>query len=574
MEKKTTLNKEKNIHLKFQKNTKGITLIALVVTIIVLLILAGISISMLMGRNGILNRAAEAKKEHTIAQEREAIAIAYSSSMNVDNIGKVTGLELQDELDKIMENTEVTENDTNLNILFKDTLHRYTISQDGTITKKDDLTPEEANKIVKILSANMVLTADGTVKYIDKKSLQAGDYTKLNTSDAKVITNNGIIKSGKGYFIDNKGKMFLINPFYGSEYEGEGEEEEPCWDMAKNYDIFDGKKIIDYEESKWGTYLVLDSDGKIYSWGKNYDGQLGNGTNTNTSDPKCISDISGSEIYGKKIKEIKISSAEFVTAIDDNGKVYTWGYNEYGELGNGLKKNSNMPICISDLPNNILNGKKIEKIYPSGHNVFVLDNNGKLYTWGGYNYNGQLGNGTNTNTNTPICISDINESKLKGKKIVSMVTDSNASIALDDNGKVYVWGENSEGYLGIGNTENQMLPVCLNDLAGHIFSGKKIINIVELQDGENIGFVASDYEGNTYVWGINDQGQLGTGDNTNKQTPVMLNQIESSTFYNKKITQGYGCTFGGGVGYEILCNYFLLDNGELYYKLYKIGLPV
>ena len=123
------------------KRSKGITLIALVVTIIVLLILAGISISMLMGQNGILN-AAESKREHTVAQEREAIAIAYSASMNVDNIGKVTGLELQNELDKIMKNTAVTENDTDLNILFKDTLHRYTISQDGTITKKDDLTPE------------------------------------------------------------------------------------------------------------------------------------------------------------------------------------------------------------------------------------------------------------------------------------------------------------------------------------------------------------------------------------------------------------------------------------------------
>ena len=163
-----------------------------------ILILAGISISMLMGQNGILNRAAESKREHTVAQEREAIAIAYSASMNVDNIGKVTGLELQNELDKIMKNTAVTENDTDLNILFKDTLHRYTISQDGTITKKDDLTPEEANKIVRILSSNMVLTADGTVKYIGNESLNTTDCTKLNTSDAKIITNNGIIKSAEG----------------------------------------------------------------------------------------------------------------------------------------------------------------------------------------------------------------------------------------------------------------------------------------------------------------------------------------------------------------------------------------
>lgn len=440
------------------KRSKGITLIALVVTIIVLLILAGISISMLMGQNGILNRAAESKREHTVAQEREAIAIAYSASMNVDNIGKVTGLELQNELDKIMKNTAVTENDTDLNILFKDTLHRYTISQDGTITKKDDLTPEEANKIVRILSSNMVLTADGTVKYIGNESLNTTDCTKLNTSDAKIITNNGIIKSAEGYFIDNKGKLFLKNANYSSGFEN-GIEQEPYYDIAMIYNIFDGKKIIDYEEVDNDTYMVLDSDGKIYSWGRNYEGQLGNGTNTRTNNPMCISDISGSEVNGKRIKQIRMS---------DRGNV----------------------------------------------------------------------------------------------------------LAIDDSGKVYAWGDNSKGQLGIGNTENQMLPICLNDLTGHIFYGKKITNITIAEDTNTIDFMACDYEGNAYVWGKNDQGQLCTGDSVDRQTPIILNQIENSIFYNQKIAQEYNYIWDKGVGYESLFNYFLLDNGEIYYKFYNVGLPV
>lgn len=492
------------------KRNKGITLIALVVTIIVLLILAGISISMLMGQNGILNRAAESKREHTVAQEREAIAIAYSASMNVDNIGKVTGLELQNELDKIMKNTAVTENDTDLNILFKDTLHRYTISQDGTITKKDDLTPEEANKIVRILSSNMVLTADGTVKYIGNESLNTTDCTKLNTSDAKIITNNGIIKSAEGYFIDNKGKLFLKNTNYSSGFENEIEQE-PYYDIAMIYNIFDGKKIIDYEEVDNDTYMVLDSDGKIYSWGRNYEGQLGNGTNTRTNNPMCISDISGSEVNGKRIKQIRMSDRGNVLAIDDSGKVYAWGDNSKGQLGNGLTDNKSLPICTSDLQNNALNGKKIEKIFLSDANAFALDNNGKLYSWGGGNFSGQLGNGSSVSSKTPMCISDMDGSELKGKKIVNVILNYYVSIALDENGKVYVWGDNSKGQLGIGNTENQMLPICLNDLTGHIFYGKKITNITIAEDTNTIDFMACDYEGNAYVWGKNDQGQLCTG---------------------------------------------------------------
>ncbi|MEI3392671.1 MAG: hypothetical protein V8R39_06315 [Clostridia bacterium] len=555
------------------KRSKGITLIALVVTIIVLLILAGISISMLMGQNGILNRAAESKREHTVAQEREAIAIAYSASMNVDNIGKVTGLELQNELDKIMKNTAVTENDTDLNILFKDTLHRYTISQDGTITKKDDLTPEEANKIVRILSSNMVLTADGTVKYIGNESLNTTDCTKLNTSDAKIITNNGIIKSAEGYFIDNKGKLFLKNANYSSGFEN-GIEQEPYYDIAMIYNIFDGKKLIDYEEVDNDTYMVLDSDGKIYSWGRNYEGQLGNGTNTRTNNPMCISDISGSEVNGKRIKQIRMSDRGNVLAIDDSGKVYAWGDNSKGQLGNGLTDNKSLPICISDLQNNALNGKKIEKIFLSDANAFALDNNGKLYSWGGGNFSGQLGNGSSVSSKTPMCISDMDGSELKGKKIVNVILNYYVSIALDENGKVYVWGDNSKGQLGIGNTENQMLPICLNDLTGHIFYGKKITNITIAEDTNTIDFMACDYEGNAYVWGKNDQGQLCTGDSVDRQTPIILNQIENSIFYNQKITQEYNYIWDKGVGYESLFNYFLLDNGEIYYKFYNVGLPV
>lgn len=80
-----------------------------------------------------------------------------------------------------------------------------------------------------------------------------------------------------------------------------------------------------------------------------------------------------------------------------------------------------------------------------------------------------------------------------------------------------------------------MLPICLNDLTGHIFYGKKITNITIAEDTNTIDFMACDYEGNAYVWGKNDQGQLCTGDSVDRQTPIILNQIENSIFYNQKL---------------------------------------
>ena len=122
--------------LKLKTNkTSGITLIALVVTIIVLLILAGISIMMISGNNGILQRASDAKEETIIGQEKEQVELAYVSAA-VKKLGDhVTGEELQHELDLSVGagKTEV-EGQTILDVLFTDTNHSYTI-ENGKVEK-------------------------------------------------------------------------------------------------------------------------------------------------------------------------------------------------------------------------------------------------------------------------------------------------------------------------------------------------------------------------------------------------------------------------------------------------------
>ena len=121
---------------KHKKNNElGITLIALVVTIIVLLILAGISIMMLTGSNGILTRAGEAKEEVIVGQEKESVELAYVSAA-VKKLGDdVTDEELQHELDLSVGagKTEV-EGQTILDVLFKDTNHSYTV-ENGKVEK-------------------------------------------------------------------------------------------------------------------------------------------------------------------------------------------------------------------------------------------------------------------------------------------------------------------------------------------------------------------------------------------------------------------------------------------------------
>ena len=131
------------------KETKGITLIALVVTIIVLLILAGISITMLTGQNGILNRAAEAKENTGKAQTEERIKLAYGSALS-DGLGVLTYDNLVKEL-----TTEFGAKGTGFTISPEDATATewkvkvgdasYTISSNG-VTKVPDNPPETGAK--------------------------------------------------------------------------------------------------------------------------------------------------------------------------------------------------------------------------------------------------------------------------------------------------------------------------------------------------------------------------------------------------------------------------------------------
>lgn len=126
------------------KNKNGITLIALVITIIVLLILAGVTIATLAGENGILTRASEASEQTTIGQEKEQIELAYSSVLSNKLGDGVTSGESQDELDKIVgdEKTSVTGGSI-LKVTFTDTNNVYTISSNQGIEeyKKAEVTP-------------------------------------------------------------------------------------------------------------------------------------------------------------------------------------------------------------------------------------------------------------------------------------------------------------------------------------------------------------------------------------------------------------------------------------------------
>ena len=143
--------------IRKKQMNKGITLIALVITTIVLLILAGVTITTLTGENGILTRASEAKEDTVIAQEKEQVEIAYSSARINQSGENITSKELQDELDKVAgyNNTSVTGNNK-FKVKFKDTEHIYTVGTSGEVSEYEK---------AEITGCYVAVYTDGTLVY-------------------------------------------------------------------------------------------------------------------------------------------------------------------------------------------------------------------------------------------------------------------------------------------------------------------------------------------------------------------------------------------------------------------------
>lgn len=138
-------------------------------------------------------------------------------------------------------------------------------------------------------------------------------------------------------------------------------------------------------------------------------------------------------------------------------------------LGGNITSNTS-PICINDMEGNVLNGKNIVEVAAGYAVTTALDNQGKIYTWGNNTF-GELGDETANNSSVPLCISELEGNTLNGKKIVSITSNYGLSIAIDNEGKIYIWGFMITAQTPIN------VPTCINDIAGNILNEKNIEKI-------------------------------------------------------------------------------------------------
>jgi alpha-tubulin suppressor-like RCC1 family protein len=269
-----------------------------------------------------------------------------------------------------------------------------------------------------------------------------------------------------------------------------------------------GKKVVDIAGGEVHS-MALTSDGRVYGWGYNLFGQVGDGTTTDRAEPVAVN-MNGA-MAGKTVTAIAAGVHQCM-ALTSDGKLYSWGINDGGVLGDGTTTPRNAPVAVN--MNGTLAGKIVTAISQGEIHCMALTSEGRVYAWGSNFYN-QLGDGTSSNRGAPVAVNS--SGVLSGKTVVAINNGRFHSLALTSDGRLYAWGRNEEGQLGDGSTTNRNVPVAVN-MTGAL-AGKTIIAM----DGGFNQTLALASDGKLYAWGANDRGQLGDGTTTDRTLPVAVN---------------------------------------------------
>jgi alpha-tubulin suppressor-like RCC1 family protein len=248
--------------------------------------------------------------------------------------------------------------------------------------------------------------------------------------------------------------------------------------------------------SAGGTHSVaLATDGTVWSWGYNLYGQLGNGNNTQQT--KAVQVLTSS---GPLTDVVAIAAGEqFTLALKSDGTVWSWGYNNVGQLGNGGTANQNRAAPTG------LSG--VTSIAAGQLHALARKNDGTVWSWG-YNLNGQLGDNTTANRTSAVQVVTAS-GPLTG---VARVAAGNVhSLALKTDGTVCAWGYNLYGAIGDNTTTHRLVATPTLGLT----------DVVAI-DGGLYHSLALKSDGTAWSWGYNFNGQLGDGTLANRHQPVQV----------------------------------------------------
>jgi alpha-tubulin suppressor-like RCC1 family protein len=290
---------------------------------------------------------------------------------------------------------------------------------------------------------------------------------------------------------------------------------------------------------------ALTGAGGVKCWGNNTYGQLGDGTNTNSNTPVGVIGLS-SGVTGLA------ASNTNACALTAAGGVKCWGRNDSGQLGNNTIVNSNTPVDVTGLGSGVIELAAGGRLGYGSHTCALISGGG-VKCWGA-NDKGQLGNSTNTDSNTPVNVSGLSSG------VIGLDAGGSQTCALTSGGGVKCWGFNYHGQLGNGTEIDSNIPVSVTGLSSGVIGlalgwlhscaltsaggvkcwGDSIgtahttpvdiaglgSNVIELSAGGG-HTCALTTGGGVKCWGSNSHGELGDGDTVYTSTPMNVVGLSS-----------------------------------------------
>ena len=187
------------------------------------------------------------------------------------------------------------------------------------------------------------------------------------------------------------------------------------------------------------THSLFATGGSVYACGSGQYGVLGTGSTTNSATPVPVIGLPNTAPVTRLT-----SSWEGSGALFGNGAYYDWGYNAAGQLGNGSTADSEVPVRVP-LPGAVRQVFQGGSGPKNGQTVAILAN-GSVWAWGD-NDRGQLGDGTRVSSDVPLRV-DVP----RGVSFVKVSSGGYASYAIDRSDRLWAWGGNQSGQLGTGGT--------------------------------------------------------------------------------------------------------------------------
>jgi alpha-tubulin suppressor-like RCC1 family protein len=235
--------------------------------------------------------------------------------------------------------------------------------------------------------------------------------------------------------------------------------------------------------------LAIKTDGRLWVWGYNQQGELGDNTVTRRSSPVQV--VGG----GTNWKEISGGNL-FSAAIKSDGTLWLWGANAFGQLGDNSRTNRSSPVQI------LGGGNTWSKVSINARQSAAIKTDGTLWLWGDNSY-GQLGTNNITHRSSPV------QTVAGGNNWLQVSMGFRSVAAIKTDGTLWTWGNNNNGVLGDNTIIHRSSPV--QTVTGGT-------NWKEVGLGAGHG-AAIKTDSTLWTWGGNGDGQLGTNNRTHRSSP-------------------------------------------------------